>query len=486
MKKPQMTVLAVLSFLALISCGCDKSASGSKDEIRKLLDQCYQLADDRDYEEAMDAAISAQALAGGMDDPELEAEVLCTISRIDLWVMRDAQAWDNACAAELIARKNNLDRELCEALLLKGRTCSYANVSKENNRDDEAIGYLSEAYRISQDKGFSDKHVRACLYLSEVYVNKNRWNRTLEKDYYRLAGEYLNEGERIAAADSLKDLFRESFPFRMRYLRQGGDTQGSIEYCEKILFMSDSLDWLSRQQIYDQLTILHADRGDIEMAVESHQRYVHAMQEYNRQSSDSRLQALEDQYALLVQQQQVARTRRIVLALVGLLAVVSLFFLQAVRFNRRIRRQNEELARADASKKNLLEAISSDLVDVASLPGVNDMKELLQRSHSMDDEAIRNAVEEKIKASSSLNGVVADYFYKIIQHRKDTVEKSGLTERELEVLRLCSRGLTAATIADVLHISPRTVANHKQNIYSKMGVNSTSEMVYKAKEEGLL
>ena len=85
-----------------------------------------------------------------------------------------------------------------------------------------------------------------------------------------------------------------------------------------------------------------------------------------------------------------------------------------------------------------------------------------------------------------LDEVVADYFYKIILHRKNTVERSGLTEREMEVLRLCSRGLPAATVADILHISPRTVANHKQNIYTKLGVNSTSEMVYKAKEEGLL
>lgn len=45
---------------------------------------------------------------------------------------------------------------------------------------------------------------------------------------------------------------------------------------------------------------------------------------------------------------------------------------------------------------------------------------------------------------------------------------------------------TAAAIADTLHISPRTVANHKQNIYAKMGVKTTSEMIYKAKEEGLL
>jgi len=483
MKKAHLSVLAAL---VLLLCGCGKDIPGTRAEIRELIDKSYQLATEREYEEAMDAVIKALTLAEKIDDQEQKAEALCITARIDLQVMRDAQAWDKACSAELIARKHQLDGPLCEALLLKGRTCSYASVSEESNRDDEAICYLTEAYRISQEKDFTEKHVRACLYLSEVYVNKNRWNRILVPEYYRLAGEYLDEGEKLAAADSLKDLLRTCISFRVRYFRQGENTDGAIDYCEKVLFMTDAQDWLTRQQIYDQLTILYAVQDDVDKSVESHQNYVHAMQEYVQQRSDIRLQTLEDQYALLVQQHQTERTRRIVIALIGLLAVVLLFFLQSLRYNRQIKRQNEELAKADASKKNLLEAISSDLVDVASLPGVNDMMELAQRSSSMDEAAIRKAVEEKVKASSSLDEVVADYFYKIILHRKNTVERSGLTEREMEVLRLCSRGLPAAAVADILHISPRTVANHKQNIYTKLGVNSTSEMVYKAKEEGLL
>ena len=142
-------------------------------------------------------------------------------------------------------------------------------------------------------------------------------------------------------------------------------------------------------------------------------------------------------------------------------------------------------AKADASKKNLLEAISSDLVDVTSLPGVNEMMELARNSYAMDEAGIRSAVTETVGKSKTLNDDVVDYFCKIIMHRKKTVELSGLTERELEILRLTSQGLSAARIADMLHISPRTVTNHKQNIYTKMGVKSTPEMIYKAKEAGL-
>jgi predicted ATPase/DNA-binding CsgD family transcriptional regulator len=50
----------------------------------------------------------------------------------------------------------------------------------------------------------------------------------------------------------------------------------------------------------------------------------------------------------------------------------------------------------------------------------------------------------------------------------------GLTPREVEVLRLVTRGLTYAQIAEQLVVSPRTVDAHLRSIYSKLGVTSRS------------
>jgi DNA-binding NarL/FixJ family response regulator len=50
----------------------------------------------------------------------------------------------------------------------------------------------------------------------------------------------------------------------------------------------------------------------------------------------------------------------------------------------------------------------------------------------------------------------------------------GLTQREVEVLRLVAQGLTDAQVADQLVISPRTVNGHLRSIYSKIGVTSRS------------
>jgi DNA-binding NarL/FixJ family response regulator len=49
---------------------------------------------------------------------------------------------------------------------------------------------------------------------------------------------------------------------------------------------------------------------------------------------------------------------------------------------------------------------------------------------------------------------------------------AGLTEREVEVLRLLVEGLTYAQIADKLIVSRRTVNAHVTSIYGKLGVTS--------------
>ena len=65
-------------------------------------------------------------------------------------------------------------------------------------------------------------------------------------------------------------------------------------------------------------------------------------------------------------------------------------------------------------------------------------------------------------------------------------KSASLSDRELQVLRLVSRGLTAEQIAELLHLSPRTVANHKARVFAKLGVQNQSHAVATAMREGLL
>jgi ATP/maltotriose-dependent transcriptional regulator MalT len=62
----------------------------------------------------------------------------------------------------------------------------------------------------------------------------------------------------------------------------------------------------------------------------------------------------------------------------------------------------------------------------------------------------------------------------------------GLTERQVDVLRLLADGLTNAAIAERLVVSVRTVDSHVAAVLAKLGVQSRQDAVRAAGELGLL
>ena len=62
----------------------------------------------------------------------------------------------------------------------------------------------------------------------------------------------------------------------------------------------------------------------------------------------------------------------------------------------------------------------------------------------------------------------------------------GLTERELDVLRMIALGHTNAEIADRLYLSVRTVETHRAHIQQKLSLGSRSELVRYALAHGLV
>ena len=63
---------------------------------------------------------------------------------------------------------------------------------------------------------------------------------------------------------------------------------------------------------------------------------------------------------------------------------------------------------------------------------------------------------------------------------------SGLTKREIEILRFMAAGANTKVLAERLNVSPATVRNHAQNIFAKLDVHSRLEAVAWANQHGLV
>jgi len=61
-----------------------------------------------------------------------------------------------------------------------------------------------------------------------------------------------------------------------------------------------------------------------------------------------------------------------------------------------------------------------------------------------------------------------------------------LTDSEKQILRLIADGMKRKEIADELYISERTLSNHLQHIFEKLGVSSSVEAVSKAIQMGYI
>ena len=63
--------------------------------------------------------------------------------------------------------------------------------------------------------------------------------------------------------------------------------------------------------------------------------------------------------------------------------------------------------------------------------------------------------------------------------------RTGLTERELTILKAVSRGLSNKAISEELWVTEQTVKFHLSNVYRKLGVSNRAGAVRYAHEQGL-
>lgn len=101
-------------------------------------------------------------------------------------------------------------------------------------------------------------------------------------------------------------------------------------------------------------------------------------------------------------------------------------------------------------------------------------------------EAIRAVKRGRPYMHPKLAGVALMEMTKGLQSEKRKPSALGLTEREVEVLRLVGRGASNREIAAALFISEKTAKNHLTHIFSKIGVADRTQAALYAIRSGLV
>jgi DNA-binding NarL/FixJ family response regulator len=118
-----------------------------------------------------------------------------------------------------------------------------------------------------------------------------------------------------------------------------------------------------------------------------------------------------------------------------------------------------------------------------------------------DPETIRSALARGAKCfiaklvdphdlPSALRLAAQGAIYRAVEEAEATgegeAEKAGLTPSEQRVLEALARGLSNREIAERLVISPKTVGNHVEHIYAKIGASTRATASLFALRQGLL
>lgn len=152
-------------------------------------------------------------------------------------------------------------------------------------------------------------------------------------------------------------------------------------------------------------------------------------------------------------------------------------------------------------------------IDLPGMSGVQLVRELAPRlpdshivmltgSADRDDlvTAIRNGASGYLTKDTSPDGLVrailgvregdlpmprrlaAQLVRELVSAPESAAGESGLSPREMEVLKLVTEGLTDRDIGAALGISPRTVGRHVGNVLDKLGVRNRAEAARRYRE----
>lgn len=225
------------------------------------------------------------------------------------------------------------------------------------------------------------------------------------------------------------------------YMREGHVSKAADAFLESVSVCQESDNIYIESRARNGLWQLYK-LSDPRKALSHLERYVELQSELNNDKATEQMQAFNVKYETLKKEQTIAMQKQrllwagvLVAMLVVLLSLASVTIVLKVRAAKAVEQKNALLVKANIDKDRIL-----------ALSRKNISKEV-------------SAELEEI-VSSSLD-----------------MPEIHLTAREIEIAELCAKGMISKEIAMKLGISQRTVETHKNNIFKKLGINNTVELM---------
>ena len=225
------------------------------------------------------------------------------------------------------------------------------------------------------------------------------------------------------------------------YMREGHISNAADAFMESVSVCQESDNIYIESRARNGLWQLYRV-SDPRKAMIHLERYVELQSELNNDKATEQMQAFNVKYETLKKEQTIMMQKQrllwagvLVAMLVLLLALASVTIVLKVKAAKAVEQKNAVLVKANIDKDRIL-----------ALSRMNIPKEV----------------------SSELEDIAS---------REVSLPEVRLTSREIEIAELCAKGMINKEIAANLGISQRTVETHKNNIFKKLGINNTVELM---------
>ncbi len=107
-------------------------------------------------------------------------------------------------------------------------------------------------------------------------------------------------------------------------------------------------------------------------------------------------------------------------------------------------------------------------------------------SKNSKKEELVNAIESVMEGNTFVSSEIKDKIFMDFSANSENQVKKELTSKEIEIVKLITKGLTSKEIADQLFLSPRTVETHRHNILKKLNLPNAAQLSRWASEKGYI